>query len=286
MKESRPDTQNRSPSFLGRGAWSVMGILNVTPDSFHDQGRYGQFYAAVERARQMAAEGAAIIDVGGESTRPGSEPVALEDELARVMPVIEAMVPEVDVPVSVDTSKAGVAHAALAAGARIINDVTALRGDAEMGAVAAEAACPVCLMHMLGEPRTMQNEPHYVDVVNEIKLFFQERIAYATAQGIERQNLILDPGIGFGKTLDHNLEIVRRLDELCQLGLPLMIGASRKRFIGMLTGEEDTQGRLPGTLAVNVTAFINGAGIFRVHDVAENVQALRVAAAISGETHG
>ena len=286
MKESRPDTQNRLPSFLGRGAWSVMGILNVTPDSFHDQGRYGQFYAAVERARQMVAEGAAIVDVGGESTRPGSEPVSLEEELARVIPVIEAIVPEIDAPVSVDTSKAEVARAALAAGAKIINDVTALRGDAEMASVAAEAACPVCLMHMLGEPRTMQVEPHYADVVKDIKNFFRERIDYSEAQGIQRQNLILDPGIGFGKTLEHNLELLRRLGEFLDLGLPLMIGASRKRFIGMVAGEEDTEGRLPGTLAVNVTAFINGAGIFRVHDVAENVQALRVAAAISGETSG
>ncbi|MHB1362031.1 MAG: dihydropteroate synthase [Thermoleophilia bacterium] len=286
MKEFRSDTHRQLPSFLGQGAWSVMGILNVTPDSFHDQGRYGQFYAAVERARQMAAEGAAIIDVGGESTRPGSGPVTLEDELGRVIPVIEAVIPEIDVPVSIDTSKAEVARAGLAAGARIINDVTALRGDAEMASVAAEAGCPVCLMHMLGEPRTMQLEPHYEDVVNDIKKFFGERIDYAVSQGIQRQSLVLDPGIGFGKTLEHNLEIIRRLGEFLELGLPLMIGASRKRFIGMVTGEEDTEDRLPGTLAATVMAFVNGAGVFRVHDVAENVQALKVAAAIDKDTNG
>ena len=274
------------PPALGGAPWLVMGILNVTPDSFHDRGRYGQLYGAVERAKEMAAQGAGIIDIGGESTRPGSESVSLDEELGRVIPVIEAVAPELDVPISVDTSKAGVAGAALAAGAGMINDVTALRGDPEMAAVIAQAGCPVCLMHMLGEPRTMQHKPQYEDVVKDIKHFFEKRIGAATAAGIRRANIILDPGIGFGKTLEHNLEIIRRLDEFLELGLPLMIGASRKRFIGMITGKEDTEDRLPGTLAATVMAFMKGASIFRVHDVAENVQALQVAAAIAGSKQG
>lgn len=259
-----------------------MGILNVTPDSFHDGGRYLQPEVAIDRARQMAITGAGIIDVGGESTRPGSEPVSLEEELRRVIPVIEAIAPELEIPVSIDTGKAEVARKALAAGAKMINDITALRGDPEMAAAAAEAACPLCLMHMLGEPRTMQENPHYQDVIIDIKDFFRERIEYATSHGIKRENLILDPGIGFGKTLAHNLKIIGHLDKFAVLGLPLMIGASRKRFIGSLTGEEDTEKRLAGTIATNILAFERGACIFRVHDVPENFQALRVATAIIG----
>ena len=278
------DAKIKLPPSLGIAPWLVMGILNVTPDSFHDRGRYGQFYGAVERAREMAAQGAGIIDIGGESTRPGSEPVPLEEELGRVIPVIEAVLPEIDVPVSVDTSKAEVASASVAAGAGMINDVTALRGDEQMAAVVAEAGCPVCLMHMLGEPRTMQENPQYEDVIDDIKSFFVERVEFAVAAGIRRENIILDPGIGFGKTLEHNLAIIRRMDELLELGLPVLIGASRKRFIGMITGEEDTEDRLPGTLAATVMAYVKGASIFRVHDVAENIQALQVAAAIAG--HG
>ena len=272
---------NPLPPALGGAPWLVMGILNVTPDSFHDRGRYGQFYGAVERAKEMAAEGAGIIDVGGESTRPGSEPVALDEELGRVIPVIEAVVPELEVPISVDTSKAGVARAAVAAGAGMINDVTALRGDPQMAAAVAEAGCPVCLMHMLGEPHTMQENPRYEDVVTDIKSFFEERVDYAVAAGVRRENIILDPGIGFGKALEHNLALIARLDEFLELGLPVLIGASRKRFIGMITGEEDTEDRLPGTLAATVMAFVKGASIFRVHDVTQNIQALKVAAAIT-----
>ncbi len=282
MPDDIPKLKIPLPPIFGEQPWLIMGILNVTPDSFHDQGRYGQFYAAVERAREMAADGAAIIDVGGESTRPGAEPVTGEDELARVIPVIEAIAPELEIPVSVDTGKAAVARAALKAGAAVINDVTALRGDPEMALVAAEANCPLCLIHMLGEPRTMQQDPHYDDVIAEIKSFFEERVEAAVSHGVKRENIILDPGIGFGKTLEHNLEIVRRFDEFLTLGLPLMIGASRKRFIGMISGQEDTDGRLPGTIATNVMALAKGVSIFRVHDVEENYQALKVAAAIMG----
>lgn len=257
-----------------------MGILNVTPDSFHDSGRYAKPEAAIARAREMAAAGAGIIDVGGESTRPGSEPVGPEEELMRVIPVIGAIAPELDVPVSIDTSKAGVARRALEAGATMINDVTALRGDEQMAGVAAAAGCPVCLMHMLGEPGTMQQNPQYGDVVGDIRDFFRERMGFAVAQGIKQENIILDPGIGFGKTLEHNLTILRRLDEFLVLGRPLLIGASRKSFIGKVTGEEETEKRLPGTIATTVIAFEKGARIFRVHDVAENCQALKLTEAI------
>ncbi|MHB9112040.1 MAG: dihydropteroate synthase [Thermoleophilia bacterium] len=270
-----------SPGTGGR-PWTVMGILNVTPDSFHDGGRYLNYVLAVTRAREMAAAGAGIIDVGGESTRPGAQPVAAEEELKRVTPVIEALAADPGLPVSIDTSKAAVASAALEAGATMVNDVTALRGDAEMATVVAEAGCPVCLMHMLGEPRTMQKNPQYGDVVAEIIDFFRERIEFAVSHGVKRENIILDPGIGFGKTLKHNLEILRRFDELATLGLPLLIGVSRKRFIGMIMDDEDSSRRLPGTIAANLIVFEKGAVIFRVHDVAENFQALKVAAAIAG----
>ncbi|MCL6106235.1 MAG: dihydropteroate synthase [Actinobacteria bacterium] len=268
------------PPSLGAADWLVMGILNVTPDSFHDGGRFASLPAATAQARAMAAAGAGIIDIGGESTRPGAAAVDVDDELKRVIPVIEAVAAELELPVSIDTSKARVAAKALKAGAVMINDVTALKGDPRMAAVAAEAACPVCLMHMLGEPRTMQDNPHYEDVVAQIAEFFQERISFAVSQGIKRENIILDPGIGFGKAVEHNLAILGNLSEFAALGLPLMIGVSRKRFVGAVTGEDDTAGRLPGTIAANVLARAGGAGIFRVHDVAENVQALEIAEAI------
>lgn len=259
-----------------------MGILNITPDSFHDGGQYANIDLALPRAREMVAAGAGIIDVGGESTRPGAETVSAGEELERVIPVIEAIAADSRVPISVDTGKAAVAHAALKAGAGIINDVTALRGDADMVTVAAETGCSVCLMHMLGEPRTMQENPHYQDVIGDITAFFEERIDFAVSGGVRRENLILDPGIGFGKTREHNLEILRRLDEFGSLRLPLMIGVSRKSFIGMIMEDGGTGGRLPGTIAANLLAFQKGARIFRVHDVAENFQALKVAAAIIG----
>lgn len=266
----------------GGRPWIIMGILNVTPDSFHDGGDFSGTDPAIRQARGMAAAGAGIVDIGGESTRPGSEAVSLQKELSRVIPVIEAVAPDLGVPVSIDTSKAEVARAALAAGAVMINDVTAMRGDPDMAAVAAETGCPICLMHMLGEPRTMQDDPKYGDIIADISDFFRERIEYAVSQGIKREMLILDPGIGFGKTLAHNLEILRRLDEFSDIGLPLLIGVSRKRFIGMIMDDDTTAGRLPGTIAANLLAFEKGARIFRVHDVAENYQALTVAAAIAG----
>jgi dihydropteroate synthase len=270
------------PLALGAEPWLVMGILNVTPDSFHDGGRYLQLQTAAARARDMTAAGAGIIDVGGESTRPGAAPVPLEEEINRVIPVIETIASQLHVPISVDTSKAAVARAALKAGAAMINDVTALRGDPEMAKVAATAGCPICLMHMQGEPRTMQKNPQYSDVVTDIIEFFRERIDFAVSQGIKQQNIIIDPGIGFGKTLKHNLTIIKRLSEFLVLGQPLMVGVSRKSFIGAVTGEEDTEKRLPGTIAANVMALERGAQIFRVHDVAENFQALRIAEEIAG----
>ncbi len=267
------------PARLGKQPWLVMGILNVTPDSFHDRGRYGQFYAAVERAREMAAAGAAIIDVGGESTRPGAAGITLKEELGRVVPVVEALAAELKIPISVDTCKAGVARAALEAGAAMINDITALRGDRTMARVAAEHGCPVCLMHMQGTPRDMQKNPRYRDVVGDLAGFFLERVEWAERRGIRRENIILDPGIGFGKKLEHNLSIIRRLDSFLSLGLPVMIGASRKSFLGKISRDRGTEERLIGTVAANTIAYGKGARIFRVHDVAENVQALKVAAA-------
>ncbi|MBE0428450.1 MAG: dihydropteroate synthase [Thermoleophilia bacterium] len=270
------------PVALGPDPWLVMGILNVTPDSFHDGGRFASLEAAVARAGEMAAAGAGIIDVGGESTRPGSMPVDAGEELRRAIPVIQKIAPRLRVPVSIDTRKAAVAREALRAGAAMINDVTALRDDPEMAAVAAAAGCPVCLMHMLGEPGTMQDNPRYEDVVGDIISFFEERVRFAVSRGIRRENIIIDPGMGFGKTVQHNLEILRRLDEFLALGLPLMIGASRKSFIGKVTGEEETGKRLAGTIATTVASFQRGARVFRVHDVAENVQALKIAEAIRG----
>jgi len=287
-----PSHEIRLPSSLSHSPWLVMGILNVTPDSFHDGGRYFDPEVAVVRAREMAAAGAGIIDVGGESTRPGAPRISEREELERVIPVISAIAPELYVPISVDTSKAAVAGAALKAGAAMVNDVTALRGDPDMAAVVVEAGCPVCLMHMQGEPGTMQKDPRYHDVVAEIGAFFEERVAWAVAQGIRRDNIILDPGIGFGKKLEHNLAIIRHFEQFLSLGLPLMIGASRKSFIGMIMEDDGssaggssanvTGGRLPGTIATSVIAYQKGVSIFRVHDVAENCQALKVTEAIYG----
>lgn len=267
------------PGALGESLWQLMGILNVTPDSFYDGGRYASTEAAVEHAAAMAAEGAAIIDVGGESTRPGAASVGEERELSRVLPVIEGIATKLELPVSIDTSKAEVARRALESGATMINDVTALSGDRRMAEVAAQFACPVCLMHMQGSPRDMQERPRYRDVVGDLVDFFHQRIEWAREQGIERENIIIDPGIGFGKTLAHNLALLRRLDAFLSLGRPLLVGASRKSFIGMIMDDMERD-RLAGTLAANVQAYSKGARIFRVHDVAANAQALDVAAAI------
>ncbi len=257
----------------------VMGILNVTPDSFSDGGDFISPDAALERARQMVGEGADIIDVGGESTRPGAAPVSLEQELERVIPVIEAISRELPVPVSIDTSKAGVMSGAVSAGAGLINDVAALRGEGALE-VAAKSGVPVCLMHMQGGPRTMQESPEYQDVVSDIRQFLGERIKACQAAGISRDRIVLDPGFGFGKTLGHNLELLRRLEEFSDIGLPLLVGISRKSMIGALLGDVPVTGRLYGSLAAAVLAVERGAGILRVHDVKPTVDAIRVAQAV------
>jgi dihydropteroate synthase len=258
----------------------LMGVVNVTPDSFSDGGLYLDPDAAVAHGRDLADAGAEILDVGGESTRPGAEPVAAEEELRRVVPVIEGL-RDLDCQISVDTSKAIVAAAALDAGATIVNDVTALRGDLEMASLCAERGATVVLMHMLGEPRTMQEDPRYDDVVAEVKAFLAERLEAATAAGIAEERVWLDPGIGFGKTAAHNMELLRRLGELRERGRPLVIGTSRKSFIGKVDGSAADE-RLGGTIASSVLAATEGAEVLRVHDVAEVRQALAVAAAILG----
>jgi dihydropteroate synthase len=255
-----------------------MGVLNVTPDSFSDGGEWFDRDAAVAHGRELVAQGAAIVDVGGESTRPGAGPVAPGEELRRVVPVVEAL-RDAGAQVSVDTSKAEVARAALAAGATYVNDVTALRGDPEMAGVVAGAGCDCCLMHMLGEPRTMQDDPRYDDVVSEVKAFLEGRLAAAVAAGIAEERVHLDPGIGFGKTAEHNLELLRRLDEIVALGRPVVVGTSRKSFLGRITGRDDPHQRVYGTVATNVLALERGAQVFRVHDVAATRDALAVAAA-------
>jgi dihydropteroate synthase len=260
-------------------AFSLMGVVNVTPDSFSDGGLYLDPAAAIEHGLMLEAEGAAILDVGGESTRPGADAVPTAEELRRVLPVIEGLASGgASAQLSVDTSKATVAAAALAAGATLVNDVTALRGDAEMAGVIAGSGADCCLMHMLGDPRTMQLDPRYDDVVAEVKAFLEERIAFAVAAGIEEQRILLDPGIGFGKTVEHNLELLRRVDELVALGRPVVIGTSRKGFLGRLTGR-DVDRRLAATIASCVVAYERGARVFRVHDVAPVRDALTVAAA-------
>jgi len=258
----------------------LMGVVNVTPDSFSDGGLYLDPEAAIAHGRELFAAGAEILDVGGESTRPGAEPVAAEEELRRVVPVIEGL-RDLDCEISVDTSKAAVAAAALDAGATIVNDVTALRGDPEMAPLCAERGAGVVLMHMLGEPRTMQEDPRYDDVVAEVKAFLAERSQAAVAVGIAEGRVWLDPGIGFGKTAAHNMELLRRLGELRELGRPLVIGTSRKSFIGRVDGSAADE-RLGGTIASSVLAAAEGAEVLRVHDVAEMRQALAVAAAILG----
>jgi dihydropteroate synthase len=258
---------------------AVMGVLNVTPDSFSDGGSFLEPDAAVAHGRLLAAEGADLIDVGGESTRPGSEPVPLEEELRRVVPVVERLAVAVETAISIDTRKAAVARAALAAGAAFVNDVSALRGDPDMAAVVAESGADLCLMHMQGEPGTMQDDPRYGDVVSDVKEFLEERLAFAIGEGVDAEKVWLDPGIGFGKTLDHNLELLRRLGEIVAIGRPVVVGASRKRFIGALTGRPEGE-RLAGSLAAAVIACERGAAMVRVHDVAATREALAVAAGV------
>ncbi len=255
-----------------------MGVVNVTPDSFSDGGLYLDAGAAIAHGEELLAAGADVLDVGGESTRPGAEPVDAAEELRRVLPVVEGLA---GAEVSIDTYKSSVAAAALDAGAAIVNDVTALRGDAEMAAVCAERGATVVLMHMRGEPRTMQAEPRYEDVVAEVREFLAERLAFAVDAGIAAERVWLDPGIGFGKTAAHNFELLRRLDELAALGRPLVVGTSRKSFIGGVDGSAARE-RLGGTIASTVLAAAAGAQVLRVHDVAEVGQALSVAGAIRG----
>jgi dihydropteroate synthase len=254
-----------------------MGIVNVTPDSFSDGGLWLDPTKAIDHARRLVADGAGILDIGGESTRPGAQPVPAEEQLRRVVPVFEGL-RGIGARLSIDTTKATVAEAAVDAGAEIVNDVTALRDDPDLAGLCADKGVHVCLMHMLGEPRTMQDDPHYDDVVDDIKAFLEERLRHAVAEGIAEDKVWLDPGIGFGKTVDHNLALLGRLEELTAIGRPIVVGTSRKGFIGKISGEE-IEGRVPGTIATNVIALGNGAEVFRVHDVAAVAQALQLAAA-------
>jgi dihydropteroate synthase len=256
--------------------YTIMGVVNVTPDSFSDGGRYLDARAAIGHGEQLAAEGATILDVGGESTRPGADPVSEAEELRRVVPVVEGLAGSVRV--SIDTSKTAVAAAALDAGADYVNDGTAFRGDPELAGLVGERGVDCCLMHMLGTPRTMQQDPRYDDVVSEVKAFLEARLAYAVGEGVAEERVMLDPGIGFGKTVEHNLELIRRLDEIVALGRPVVFGVSRKSFLGKLTGRGVDE-RAVATAAANVLALERGASIFRVHDVPETVDALTVAAA-------
>jgi dihydropteroate synthase len=259
----------------------VAGILNVTPDSFSDGGDFLDPEAAAVRAVAMLDEGAGILDVGGESTRPGSDPVSQEEEIRRVIPVIERILSvRPEAVISVDTYRSGTATAALEAGASLVNDVTALRGDPRMASVIEEAGCQVILMHMQGEPKTMQMDPRYEDVVREVRDFLAERAEYAVAAGVGPENIIVDPGIGFGKNLDHNLDLLNNLDAIVDLDFPVLIGASRKSFIEKITGVQEAKDRVSGTVATTVLAYERGATFFRVHDVRANREALAVAEAV------
>ncbi len=262
-----------------------MGVVNVTPDSFSDGGLFLDADAAVAHGERLAGDGATILDVGGESTRPGAEPVSEEVELERVVPVVERLAASGSARISIDTSKHAVAEAALAAGATIVNDVSAFRFAPELAGLVADRGAVCCLMHMLGEPRTMQRDPRYDDVVSEVKRFLEQRLAFALAEGVREENVWLDPGIGFGKTVEHNLELLRRLDEICAIGRPVVVGTSRKGFLGQITGRPEGD-RLAGTIATNVMALERGAAVFRVHDVREVGDALTVAAATVGRSGG
>ena len=262
-----------------------MGIVNVTPDSFSDGGLFLDADAAVAHGERLAGEGAAILDVGGESTRPGAEPVVEEEELGRVVPVIARLAGVGVARISVDTSKLAVAEAALDAGATIVNDVAAFRFAPEMAGLVADRGAVCCLAHMPGEPRTMQGEASYGDVVSDVKAFLEERLAFAVAEGVAEEKVWLDPGIGFGKRVEHNLELLRRLGEICAIGRPVVVGTSRKSFLGRILGRMEAD-RVPGTIATNVLALERGARVFRVHDVGSVVDSLAVAAATVGLTGG
>jgi dihydropteroate synthase len=259
--------------------YAIMGVVNVTPDSFSDGGSFADAAAAVAHARRLVADGAAIVDVGGESTRPGADPVPAEEERRRVVPVVAGIAAlGLDARISVDTMKLEVAEAAVDAGATYLNDVTAFRHAPEMAGLVADRGLDCCLMHMLGEPRTMQDDPRYDDVVSDVKAFLEERLAAAVAAGVPEERVQLDPGIGFGKTLEHNLELLRRLDEIVAIGRPVVLGTSRKGFIGRLTGRKAAD-RVHGTVATCVLGLERGASVFRVHDVAAVADGLAVAAA-------
>ncbi len=256
----------------------VMGVLNVTPDSFSDGGRYAATDAAVQRALALAGEGAAIIDVGGESTRPGAAAVGAQEEMDRVLPVIEAVASRVDLPISIDTSKAEVMLAAIEAGASMINDVQALAGESALAA-AAGLGVPVCLMHMQGQPRTMQDDPRYGDVVAEVLAFLEARVAACEAAGIPRRQIVVDPGFGFGKTVEHNLRLMHDLGRFRETGCPVLVGVSRKSMIGAVL-DRPVDDRLPGGLALAALAVREGAAIIRTHDVAATLDAVTMAAAV------
>lgn len=257
----------------------VMGILNVTPDSFSDGGKHNDADQAIEVALQMQSDGADIIDIGGESTRPYSDSVRVDEEQRRVLPVIEGLSGRLSIPISIDTSKAAVAEAAIAAGAEIINDVTGLEGDPAMLSLAARSPVGVCVMHMKGTPQTMQDDPTYDDVVEEIYRYLQQRLEFCTASGIDKQRICLDPGIGFGKTHEHNLELLRRTDRFCELDAPILIGHSRKGFIGKVLGDKSAD-RTAGTLAVSLAVAAAGADVIRVHDVKATVDGLNLFRAV------
>ena len=256
---------------------AVMGVVNVTPDSFSDGGAFLRPEAAAAEAYGMLEEGAAIVDIGGESTRPGAQPVSVEKELRRVMPVLEALS---GVPLSVDTSRVDIARRAIELGAAMVNDVSALRREPELAEVVAEAGVDVCLMHMRGTPRTMQDEPRYEDVVDEVASFLEERLSFAVGAGIPEDRVCLDPGIGFGKTPDHNLELLRRLDRIVALGRPVLVGVSRKSTLARVAGEPGPVGSDAASVGAAVAAFDRGATLFRVHDVPAHVEALAAASAV------
>ena len=262
----------------------IMGVLNVTPDSFSDGGKFFAVEKAVEHGLTMAGEGAQIIDVGGESTRPGAEPVAVEEELRRVVPVIEKLRAKIDIVISIDTSKAQVARAAIGAGALIVNDVTGGRGDREMMPFVAEIKAAFIIMHMQGNPRTMQSDPRYVDVVSEVADFFRQQYACALDCGIDPMAIAFDPGIGFGKTLEHNLDLLAQLERIRVHERPLVVGVSRKSFLAKLTGSSGMNDQLASTVTLTSVLRTRGADVFRVHDVKENVSALRVTEAILQKT--
>lgn len=276
MSDLKSDTSGAT--FLDR--WprpSVMGVVNVTPDSFSDGGSYASTVDAVDAARRMLADGATLVDVGGESTRPGAQPVSVEKELRRVVPVLEALS---GTPISVDTSRVDVARRAIELGAAMVNDVSALRREPELAEVVAEAGVDVCLMHMRGTPRTMQDEPRYEDVVDEVASFLEERLSFAIGAGIPEDRVCLDPGIGFGKTPDHNLELLRRLDRIVALGRPVLVGVSRKSTLARVAGEPGRVGSDAASVGAAVAAFDRGATLFRVHDVPAHVEALAAASAV------